>query len=152
MGLRWHLYMAFSFISYLTPFMGETRQDTSALLRMLNILGMSVPACSCCCNSWVCPRSSSGLHNIFPTSITERYALRLDRYHWQRVWENTGRCVGKWSSSVFSNFTLEQVQNPSKIVKYLEKLCCQHGNSRQTVITAMSWGCVQDYRILFNAI
>jgi len=32
------------------------------------------------------------------------------------------------------------VQNPDKLVKYLQKVCCHPGNSRGTQITTMCWG------------
>jgi len=35
--------------------------------------------------------------------------------------------------------TPEQVQDPDKLVKYLQKLCCHPWNSRETQITAKCW-------------
>ena len=51
---------------------------------------------------------------------------------------------------LFWNFTPEQVQDPEKLVKYLEKVCCHPGNSREIQITAMCWGLVHAYRALFD--
>jgi len=41
--------------------------------------------------------------------------------------------------------TSEQVQNPEKLVKYLQKVCCHPGNSRETQITATCWGLAHAY-------
>ena len=53
---------------------------------------------------------------------------------------------------MFWNFTLEQVQNPEKLVEHLEKVCCHPDNSRETQITATCWGLAHAYRALFNII
>jgi len=63
--------------------------------------------------------------------ITQRSVLRLDSSEWQGVWDSTGKYLGQWAPLVFWNFIPEQVQNPKKLVKYLEKLCCYPGNSRE---------------------
>ncbi|GAB0208748.1 microtubule-associated protein RP/EB family member 1-like [Grus japonensis] len=63
-----------------------------------------------------------------------------------------GKCLEWWAPPVFWNFTPEQVQNPEKLVEYLEKVCCHPGNSRDTQITAMCWGLAHAYRALFNTI
>ncbi|KAK4810602.1 hypothetical protein QYF61_007339 [Mycteria americana] len=63
-----------------------------------------------------------------------------------------GKCLGRWAPPVFWNFTPEQVQNPEKLVEYLEKVCCHPANSRETQITAMCWGLAHAYRALFNTI
>ncbi|KAK4810845.1 hypothetical protein QYF61_008817 [Mycteria americana] len=62
--------------------------------------------------------------------------------------------VGFWRKHipVFWNFTPEQVQNPEKLVEYLEKVCRHPANSRETQITAMCWGLAHAYRALFNTI
>ncbi|KAK4811037.1 hypothetical protein QYF61_015741 [Mycteria americana] len=62
-----------------------------------------------------------------------------------------GKCLSYWAPPVFWNFTPEQVQNPEKLVEYLEKVCRHPGNSRETQITAMCWGLAHAYRALFNA-
>jgi len=52
-------------------------------------------------------------------------------------------------SSGVLEFTPEQVQNPDKLVKFLEKVCCHHGNSRETQITAVigvCWGLAHAYQ------
>ncbi|KAK4822079.1 hypothetical protein QYF61_009340 [Mycteria americana] len=46
----------------------------------------------------------------------------------------------------------EQVQNPEKLVKYLEKVCCYPGNCRERQITTKGWSLVHAYRALFNTI
>lgn len=49
-------------------------------------------------------------------------------------------------------FHPEQVQNPEKLVKYLEEVCCHPGNSREKQITATCWGLAHAYQVLFNTI
>ncbi|KAK4821888.1 hypothetical protein QYF61_004404 [Mycteria americana] len=44
------------------------------------------------------------------------------------------------------------VPNPEKLVKYLEKVCCHPGSSRETQITATCWGLAHACRALLNAI
>jgi len=63
-----------------------------------------------------------------------------------------GRCLGQWELSVFLKLTPEQVQNPDNLVKYLQKVCCHPGNSRETQITATCWCLAHAYRALFNLI
>ncbi|KAK4831221.1 hypothetical protein QYF61_016319 [Mycteria americana] len=63
-----------------------------------------------------------------------------------------GKCLSYWAPPVFWNFTPEQVQNPEKLVEYLEKVCRHPANSRETQITAMCWGLAHAYRALFNTI
>ncbi|KAK4807067.1 hypothetical protein QYF61_018408 [Mycteria americana] len=84
-------------------------------------------------------------------NIIQRSAPRLDSYEWQGVWNSMGKCLGRWAPPVFWNFTPEQVQNPEKLVEYLEKVCCDSGNSKEIQITAMCWGLAHAYRALFNA-
>jgi len=55
------------------------------------------------------------------------------------------KSLGQWAFQVFWNFTPDHVQNPDKLVKYLEKVCCHSGNSRETQITAMCWGLAHAY-------
>jgi len=68
------------------------------------------------------------------------------------VWDSMGKYLGQWASLVFLKLTLEQVQNPDKLVKYLQKVCCHHGNSRETQITATCWGLAHACQALFNLI
>ncbi|KAK4811342.1 hypothetical protein QYF61_024478 [Mycteria americana] len=84
-------------------------------------------------------------------NIIQRSAPRLDSYEWQGVWNSMGKCLGQWAPPVFWNFTPEQVLNPEKLVEYLEKVCCDSGNSKEIQITAMCWGLAHAYRALFNA-
>ncbi|KAK4810755.1 hypothetical protein QYF61_007729 [Mycteria americana] len=63
-----------------------------------------------------------------------------------------GKCLGRWAPPVSWNFTPEQVQNPEKLVEYLEKVCCHPDNSKEIQITAMCWGLAHAYRALFNTI
>lgn len=51
-----------------------------------------------------------------------------------------GRFLRQWAPPVFLNLTPEQLQNLEKLVKYLEKMCCHPGNSRETQITATCQG------------
>jgi len=61
------------------------------------------------------------------------------------VWDSMGKYVGHWAPPVFLNLTPEQVKNPYKLVKYLEKVCCHPCNSRETQITATCWGLTHAY-------
>ncbi|KAK4818287.1 hypothetical protein QYF61_010429 [Mycteria americana] len=63
-----------------------------------------------------------------------------------------GKYLGYWAPPVFWNFTPEQVQDPEKLVKYLEKVCCCPGNSRDAQITATCWGLAHAYQALLNTI
>ncbi|KAK4815631.1 hypothetical protein QYF61_005193 [Mycteria americana] len=85
-------------------------------------------------------------------NIIQRSATRLVSYEQQGVCDGMDKCLGQWTPPVFWNFTPEQVQNPEKLVEYLEKVCCHHGNFRETQITAMCWGLAHAYRALFNTI
>jgi len=85
-------------------------------------------------------------------SIMQRPAPGLDSSEWLGVWESMGKYLGQWAPPVFLKLTPEQVQNPEKLVKYLQKECCHPGNSRETQITAMCWGLAHAYRALFNLI
>ncbi|KAK4825000.1 hypothetical protein QYF61_022572 [Mycteria americana] len=90
---------------------------------------------------------SKQFKNIIQTS-----APRPDSYEWQGVWDSMGRCLRWWAPPVFWNFTLEQVQNPEKLVEHLEKVCCHPGNSKEIQITAMCWGLAHAYQAMFNTI
>ncbi|KAK4831209.1 hypothetical protein QYF61_016046 [Mycteria americana] len=85
-------------------------------------------------------------------NIIQRSAPRPDSYEWQGVWDSMGKCLGRWAPPVFWNFTPEQVQNPEKLIEYLEKVCSHPGNSRETQITATYWDLAHAYRALFNTI
>ncbi|KAK4807219.1 hypothetical protein QYF61_024339 [Mycteria americana] len=85
-------------------------------------------------------------------NIIQRSAPRPDSYEWQGVWHSMGKCLGRWAPPVFWNFTPEQVQDPEKLVEYLEKVCRHPANSRETQITVMCWGLAHAYRALFNTI
>jgi len=56
-------------------------------------------------------------------NIVQRPAPRPDSCEWLGVWDSMGRCLGQWAPPVFFKLTPEQVQNPDKLVKYLQKLC-----------------------------
>jgi len=75
-----------------------------------------------------------------------------DNFGWLGVWDSMGRCLGQWAPLVYFKLTPEQIQNPDKLVKYLQKVYCHPGNSRETQITAMCWGLSHPYRALFNLI
>ncbi|KAK4807195.1 hypothetical protein QYF61_024315 [Mycteria americana] len=85
-------------------------------------------------------------------NIIQRSAPRPDSYEWQGVWHSMGKCLGQWAPPMFWNFTPEQVQNPEKLVEYLEKVCCHPDNSKEIKITATCWGLAHAYRALFNTI
>ncbi|KAK4825785.1 hypothetical protein QYF61_002348 [Mycteria americana] len=85
-------------------------------------------------------------------NTTQRSALRLDSNEWQGVCDSMGKYLGQQAPPVFWNFTPEQVQNPEKLVEYLEKVCCHPGNSRETQITATCQGLAHAYQALFNTI
>jgi len=53
---------------------------------------------------------------------------------------------------MFFKLTPEQVQNPDNLVKYLQKVCCHPGNSRETQITTTCWGLAHAYRAMFNTV
>ncbi|XP_074889985.1 uncharacterized protein LOC142033685 [Buteo buteo] len=82
--------------------------------------------------------------------ITQISALRLDNYGWQGVWGSMGKYLEKWAPPVFWKFTPEQVQDPEELVKYLEKVCCHPGSSREIQITATCWSLAHAYRALFD--
>lgn len=78
-------------------------------------------------------------------NITLRSAPRWDSFDCQGVWDNTGRCLEQWAPPVVWNLTSEQLQNPDKLVEYLEKTCCCLGNPKETQILAACWGLVYAY-------
>jgi len=55
-------------------------------------------------------------------NIAQRPAPGLDSYECLGVWDSMGKYLGQWEPPVFLKLTPEQVQNPDKLVKYLEKL------------------------------
>jgi len=85
-------------------------------------------------------------------NIVQRPAPGLDSCEWLGVWDSVGRCLGQCTPQVCFKLTTEQVQNPDNLVKYLQKVCCHPGNSRETQITAMCWGLAHAYRALLNPI
>ena len=69
-------------------------------------------------------------------NIMQRPVPGLDSYEWLGVWDSMGKYLGgSGHPPMFLKLTLEQVQNPDKLVKYLQKVCCHPGNSRETQIT-----------------
>jgi len=80
---------------------------------------------------WVLFRVKQAVKNIM-----QRPVLGLDSSEWLSVWDNMDRCLEQWAPPVSLKLTPEQVQNPDKLVKYLQKECCHPGNSRKTQITA----------------
>jgi len=86
-------------------------------------------------------------------NIVQRSAPGLDSCEWLGVWDSMGKYLGQWAPPLSLKLTPEQVQNPDKLVKYLQKVCCHPGNSRETQITAMCWGLAHAYRAaLFNTV
>jgi len=85
-------------------------------------------------------------------NIVQRPAPGLDSCEWLGVWDSMDKCLGQWTPPMLFKLTPEQVQNPDEVVKYLQKVCCHPGNSRETQITAMCWGLAHTYRALFSLI
>lgn len=69
------------------------------------------------------------------TNNPQRSSPSLDSYEWQGEWDGI---EGTWNSGHLQiwNFMSEEQQNLEKLVKYLEKVCCQHGNSGEPQIIA----------------
>lgn len=65
-------------------------------------------------------------------NTTQRSSPRLESYEWQGVWDTMGKDRGQWAPPLLWEFILEQVQNPGKLVIYLERACCHPGSSRET--------------------
>jgi len=78
-------------------------------------------------------------------NIVQRPAPGLDSCEWLGVWDSMGRCLEQWAPPVCFKLTPEQIQNPDSLVKYLQKVCCHPGNSRETQITTMSWDLAHTY-------
>jgi len=77
----------------------------------------------------------------------------LDSCEWLGVCDSMGRCLELWAPPVCFKLTPEQIQNPDKLVKNLQKVCCHPGNSRETQITSMCWGLAHSYRAsVFNTV
>ena len=72
-------------------------------------------------------------------SITWRSIPRLENCEWLGVWNFTGKYLEQWVPPVYWNFTPEQGHNPEELLKYLEKVCFQLGNSREAQLTATCW-------------
>jgi len=83
----------------------------------------------------------------------QRPAPGLDSCDWLGVWDSMGKYLGQWTPAKFFKLTPEQLQNLDELVKYLQKVCCHSGNSRETQITAACWGLAHTYRAaLFNTV
>ena len=96
---------------------------------------------SCLLNGfWVLFRVKQVVKNM-----VQRPAPGLDSCEWLGVWDSTGKYLGQWAPQVFFKLTPEEVQDPDKLVKYLQKVCCHPGNSRETQITATCWGLAHAY-------
>jgi len=54
----------------------------------------------------------------------QRPVLGLDSSEWLGVWDSMGKYLRQWTPPMFLKLTPEQVQNPDKLVKYLQKVCC----------------------------
>jgi len=104
---------------------------------------------SCLLNGfWVLFRVKQVVKNVM-----QRPAPGLDSCECLGVWDSMGNYLGQWTTLMFFKLNPEQVQDPDKLVKYLQKVCCHPGNSRETQITAMCWGLAHAYRAaLFNLI
>jgi len=83
---------------------------------------------SCLLNGfWVLFRVKQVVKNI-----EQRAASGLDSCEWLGVWDGMGEYLGQRTPPMFFKLTPEQVQNPDKLEKYLQKVCCHPGNSRET--------------------
>jgi len=86
-------------------------------------------------------------------NIVQRPAPGLDSCEWLGVWNSMGKYLGQWTPLMFFKLTPEQLQNPDKLVKYLQKVYCHPGDSRETQITATCWGLAHAYpAALFNTV
>jgi len=86
-------------------------------------------------------------------NFVQRPAPGLDSCEWLGVWDGMGKYLGQWAPPVFLKLTHEQVQDLDKLVKYLQKVCCHPGNSRETQITTTCWGLAHTYQaVLFNTL
>jgi len=78
-------------------------------------------------------------------NIMQRPDPGPDSCEWLGVWDSMGKYLGQWTPPMSFKLTPEQVQNLDKLVKYLQKVCCHPGNSRETQITTMCWGLAHAY-------
>jgi len=85
-------------------------------------------------------------------NIIWRSALRLDSYEWQGVWSSMGKCLGQWAPPVFWNFTPEQVQNPDKLVEYLEEVWCHPGRYKLLQCAGAWHTPTESYSTLFSTL
>jgi len=90
------------------------------------------------------------IKQLFKNNITQTSAREQDRSEWQAVWDGMGKCLEQQASPVVWIFTFEQLQNPEKLVEYLEEVYCHHGNSKEVQIAAACWGLA--YQTLLNTI
>lgn len=111
-----------------------------ALALLLNItLGGQIQAVLLLCWLLACQVLFRAMQHT-SKSTTERSGPRLGNYEWQGVWESMEECLQWWSPLVAWNFTPEQVQNPEKPEKCLEKFYCQPRSFWGTEITVMCCG------------
>jgi len=86
-------------------------------------------------------------------NIMQRPAQGLDSCEWLGLWDSMGKYLGQWAPPMFFKLTPEQIQNPDNLVKYLQKVCCHPGNSRETQITTTCWVLAHAYKAaLFNTV
>jgi len=78
-------------------------------------------------------------------NMVQRPAPGLDSCEWLGVWDNMGKYLRQWTPPMIFKLTPEKVQNADKLVKYLQKVCCHPGNSREAQITATCWGLAHAY-------
>jgi len=62
-------------------------------------------------------------------NIVQRPARGPDSCEWLGVWDSMAKFLGQWTPPMFFKPTPEQVQDPEKLVKYLQKVCCHPGNT-----------------------
>jgi len=98
---------------------------------------MFKPACSYCYVLWVF-QVTLKIKQLFK-NITQTSVPSQGSSEWQGVWDNMARCPEQWAPPVVWNFTYEHLQNPEKLLEYLEKVCCLPGNPKETQTTAVCW-------------
>lgn len=62
---------------------------------------------------------------------------------WQAVWDDIGMYLKQYP---------ELLQNPEKLVNYVENVYCHLGSSGETQITAMCWCLTHAYSALFSSV
>ncbi|XP_058710220.1 uncharacterized protein LOC131586907 [Poecile atricapillus] len=69
---------------------------------------------------------------------------------WCREWERIGQTLKEFSDPPAWEFSLEQIQNPDEVRKYLEENCCD--DSKKKNIIAISWALAYAYHTVLDTI